>query len=185
AAADSLIPFRLRDQHDRLLTDGRFRIAALLVLWGDRRGADFMDAWAPLLADSLGEDEEAAGILDEALALVDETGERFFEAELWRLYGEYLWHGGGEPTEAEECFQRALAIAGRQRTRSLALRAATSLARLWSQQERGDEAAELLGETISSFNEGFDTPDVEDAQLLLESLHRSTVTALSVATQHE
>jgi adenylate cyclase len=145
----------------------------------------FLTYCLSLLADSLGEEEEAAGILDEALALVDETGERFFEAELWRLYGEYLWHGGGEPTEAEECFQRALAIAGRQRTRSLALRAATSLARLWSQQERGDEAAELLGETVSSFNEGFDTPDVEDAQLLLESLHRSTVTALSVATQHE
>ncbi len=55
AAADStgLITFRLKDQHDRLHTDARYRQAPLLVLWSDRRGADFMDAWAPLLADSL------------------------------------------------------------------------------------------------------------------------------------
>ena len=53
AAATDLIPFRLKDQHDRLQTDARYRGAPLLVLWADRRGADVMDAWAPLLADSL------------------------------------------------------------------------------------------------------------------------------------
>ncbi len=52
-ATGTLIPFRLKDQHDRLLTDARFGHAALLVLWGDRKGSEAMDAWAPLLADSL------------------------------------------------------------------------------------------------------------------------------------
>ena len=53
AAATDLIPFRIKDQRDRLQTDARYRGAPLLVLWADRKGADVMDAWAPLLADSL------------------------------------------------------------------------------------------------------------------------------------
>lgn len=145
----------------------------------------FLTYCLAVLADALAEDDEASRILDQALALVEETGERFFEAELWRLRGEYLWRNGRKPSEAQECFQRALAIAQRQGATSLALRAATSLARLWSQQERGDEASDLLDKELSLFTEGFNTPDVHDAQLLLESLRRSNLSACGVPVGHE
>ena len=87
------------------------------------------------------------------------------------LRGELLLRQGPRPTweEAEACFQQALAIA-RQQAKSLELRAAMSLARLWQQQGKGAEAYELLAPIYGWFTEGFDTADLQEAKALLEEL---------------
>ena len=97
---------------------------------------------------------------------------RWWEAELYRLRGELLlqqlrWHS---QEEAEACFQQALAVARRQQAKSLELRAAMSLSRLWQQQGKRDEARELLAPIYGWFTEGFDTADLQEAKALLEEL---------------
>src|SRR5207245_4025813 len=96
---------------------------------------------------------------------------RFYEAELYRLKGELLLqHATGGSDEAETCFQQALDVARRQEAKSLELRAATSLARLWQQQGQRQEAHDLLAPVYHWFTEGFDTADLKDAQALLDAL---------------
>ena len=96
---------------------------------------------------------------------------RWWEAELYRLKGELLLqHAVAQPGEAEACFQQALAVARRQQAKSLELRAAMSLGRLWQQQGRRTEARALLAPVYGWFTEGFDTADLQDAQILLEEL---------------
>ena len=112
-------------------------------------------------------------MLAEALAAVESTGERFYEAELDRLKGECLLRqvaNQPSPQEAEACFQQALATAHRQQARSLELRAAMSLGRLWQQQGKRDEARALLAPIYGWFTEGFDTADLQEAKVLLEAL---------------
>ncbi|MGB3716114.1 MAG: hypothetical protein WA996_16945, partial [Candidatus Promineifilaceae bacterium] len=123
-----------------------------------------------ILAASLGDDEEVGQVLDEATDLVEETGERFFEAELHRLRGEFLCQRGVDPTKVEKCYRQALDIARRQQAKSLELRAATSLARLWQRQGIGQEARQLLAEAYSWFTEGFETRDLKEARKLLQEL---------------
>jgi predicted ATPase len=118
----------------------------------------------------VGHVEEGLAALAEALTIVDATGGRKEEAELYRLKGELLWQAGTGPEEAETCFQQALAIAGRQQAKSLELRAAMSLARLWRQQGKWDEARELLAPIYRWFTEGFDTADLQEARQLLAEL---------------
>jgi predicted ATPase len=109
--------------------------------------------------------------LAEALVLVETTGERWYEAELYRLRGElWLQHTMAEPGEAEACFQQALIIARRQQAKSWELRAATSLSRLWQCQGKRATAHELLAPIYGWFSEGFDTADLQDAKTLLEEL---------------
>jgi predicted ATPase len=117
----------------------------------------------------VGEVGKALDLLDEALGLVDESGEHCWEAELHRLKGELLLMKE-EQAEAEACFQRALDVARRQRARSWELRAATSLGRLWQKQGKRDQARELLQETFGWFTEGFDTVDLKEARALLDAL---------------
>jgi predicted ATPase len=102
---------------------------------------------------------------------VEQQEERFWEAEVWRLRGVLLLRQPGTPpAEAEACFQRALDIARRQEAKSLELRTAMSLARLWQQQGKDAEARELLGSIYGWFTEGFDTADLQDAKVLLAAL---------------
>ena len=114
-----------------------------------------------------------------ALTAVHNTGERYYEAELHRLKGELLLAAGAgvgpvrEPppqTEAESCFRQALDVARRQEAKSLELRAALSLSRLWQQQGKRDAARELLAEVYGWFTEGFDTADLQEARALLAVL---------------
>jgi predicted ATPase len=72
--------------------------------------------------------------------------------------------------EAEECFLNAISIAQQQQAKSLELRAATSLARLWQQQGKKDEAHKLLSDVYNWFTEGFDTKDLQEAKALLDEL---------------
>jgi adenylate cyclase len=113
--------------------------------------------------------KEGLAAIDEALAFVEQTGERFWEAEIHRLKGELL-RLGGEDGPCESCFQTALDVASRQGALSLELRASTSLARLWKDTGRGREARPLLSDAYGRFTEGFDTPDLRDAKALLEAL---------------
>ena len=73
-------------------------------------------------------------------------------------------------SEAEACFHKAIEIARRQQAKSLELRAAMSLARLWQQQGKRDEAHQMLAEIYGWFTEGFDTKDLQEAKALLEEL---------------
>ena len=115
-------------------------------------------------------------MLAEALTLVDKTRERFYEAELYRLKGEltlqqFKVQGSTfKVDEAEECFLKAIEVARRQQAKSLELRAATSLARLWQQQGKTAEAHRMLSEIYNWFTEGFDTKDLQEAKELLEEL---------------
>ena len=117
-----------------------------------------------------GTEEEEQG-LTEALAVVSQTGERWVEAELYRLRGQLLLQQA-VPDEQHSaiCFQKALSIARNQQAKSFELRAATSLARLWQQQGKRQEARQLLGDVYNWFTEGFDTADLKDAKALLDEL---------------
>lgn len=117
-------------------------------------------------------DDEGVRLLDEALALAESTGERCYQAELYRLKGERLLartraRAGGEAARA--CFEQALATARRQEALSLELRAAMSLARLHREHGRHGAACDLVMPIYQRFNEGFDTPDLCDARDLLDS----------------
>jgi class 3 adenylate cyclase/predicted ATPase len=127
-----------------------------------------------LLAEAhgtMGQPETGLTMLTEALALVDKTGERWYAPELHRLKGELLLQQSSDnQAEAETCFHHALDIARSQQAKSLELRAATSLARLWHQQGKRQEAHDLLAPVYGWFTEGFDTPDLQEAKELLEVL---------------
>ena len=110
---------------------------------------------------------------------VDKSGERFYEAELYRIKGELTLQSQVQgPTsniegEAEKCFLKAIEVARHQRAKSLELRATTSLARLWQQQCKQREAHVLLSEIYGWFTEGFDTKDLQEAKVLLDELVRA------------
>jgi predicted ATPase len=100
-----------------------------------------------------------------------QTGERFYEAELHRVKGELLLiQTSGDEREAEACFENALQVAREQGAKSLELRAAMSLSRLWQKQGKRAEARELLGGVYGWFTEGFDTADLQAAKTLLDEL---------------
>jgi predicted ATPase len=119
----------------------------------------------------IGQAEEGLCLLAEALAWVDTTGERFYEAEVYRIKGELLLRQAvPDAPQVEACFQQALAVARHQQARSWELRAAMSLARLWQQQGKRAEARELLAPIYGWFTEGFDTADLQEAKALLDAL---------------
>jgi predicted ATPase len=150
-----------------------------------------------LLAEAYGNIEHPEGglsILAEALAAVECTSERYYEAELWRMKGELTlqkeargWRLETSPSsaqasspklqvsravgqEAEGSFLKAIEIAQYQQAKSLELRATVSLARLWRRQGKQHEARQGLAEIYNWFTEGFDTVDLKEAKALLEAL---------------
>ena len=123
------------------------------------------------IAQHAGDSAAALSLLQSALALAERTGERWFEAELHRLTGECLLaHQQDSGAAAEASFQRAIDAAREQQARLWELRAATSLARLWRDQNRRAEAQDLLAPIYGWFAEGFETPDLGDAKALLAAL---------------
>jgi tetratricopeptide (TPR) repeat protein len=118
--------------------------------------------------------EDGLAVIAEALALVERTGERVVEAEIWRVKGELLLKAaaGNAQAEAESCYHQAIDIARRQVAKSWELRATTSLARLWQKQGKTAEARQMLAEIYGWFTEGFDTADLKDATALLEELSK-------------
>ena len=139
---------------------------------------------------AIGRPEDGLQSVAEALALVDQTGERWYEAELYRLKGELLLSNDERgmmnderrtgqvesphhSAEAEACFHTALDVARQQEAKSWELRAATSLARLWQTQGKQDKAHDLLAPVYHWFTEGFDTADLKDTKALLDALEET------------
>jgi class 3 adenylate cyclase/predicted ATPase len=127
-----------------------------------------------LLADvaaQLGHTADGLQALAEAHTLVQQYEERWGEAEIYRLRGVLLLRQPVPPqAEAEAWLQRALDVARRQEAKSLELRAAMSLSRLWQQQGKQAEARALLAPIYGWFTEGFDTADLQEARALLDVL---------------
>ena len=130
--------------------------------------------WLALLAEAYGragQPEAGLQVLAEAVTLMATTEMRWSEAEMSRLQGELrLQLASPEVPQAEACFQQALEVARRQQAKSLELRAALSLSRLWQQQGKRQAARELLAPIYGWFTEGFDTTDLREAQVLLAEL---------------
>ena len=114
--------------------------------------------------------EDGLAAIDEALAESQARNERWWDAELHRTRGELLWARGTDMREVEAALALAREIAREQQARSLELRAATSLARLWNEQGRAHEARRLLEDIYGWFTEGFETPDLRRAHMLLARL---------------
>jgi class 3 adenylate cyclase len=184
--------------HHKGITEMRQGLAAHLAT-----GAElWQSCFLALLAETygkVGETEEGLTTLTKALAAAHKNGERFYEAELYRLKGTLTLQSKaslgqvrdksqasqgkfGVPNtqhpapstqaeaEAEACFLKAIEIARRQSAKSLELRAVMGLSRLWQQQGKKAEARQMLTETYNWFTEGFDTVDLKEAKVLLEEL---------------
>jgi predicted ATPase len=125
-----------------------------------------------LLAEAYGKAaqvEDGLTILDEALGLVQQTGERHDEANLYRLKGDLLLAlPEAHQADAEACLRQAIALARRQNAKSWELRAVLSLSRLYRRQGKEVEAHPMLAEIYGWFTEGFDTADLREARALLE-----------------
>jgi predicted ATPase len=157
-------------------------------------GAEIGSSWfLALLAETYGkagQGEEGLAVLAEALSMVNKTGERFYEAELYRLKGQltlqkfqvsgskfqvppnpqHLTPSPQAEAEAETYFQKAIEIARQQQAKALELRAVMSLSQLWQSQGKKAEAQQMLTEIVHWFSEGFDTPDLQGAKALLQEL---------------
>ncbi len=177
--------------------EGVAQMSQGLAAWRSMGAVVGQPGFLAMLAEAQGEAgqaEEGLRTLADGFALVAKTGERYYEVELYRLKGELTLQKGardwglgtgsaspqapslkpqvpsGVAQEAEECFLKAIEIAQRQQGKSLELRAAMSLARLWQRQGKITEARELLEEIYGWFTEGFDTKDLQDAAALLREL---------------
>jgi len=119
----------------------------------------------------IGQFDDAWRCIGEAMTAVETTRERWCEAEVHRTCGEIvLLSPNPDAAKAKAYFERALAVAREQKAKSWELRAAMSLARLWRDQGKRDEARELLAPVYTWFTEGFDTHDLEEAKALLDAL---------------
>jgi predicted ATPase len=134
----------------------------------------FAPYFRALLAEALGQvgqAEDGLDLLDEALAFIDKTGERFWEAEVHRLKGGLLLKCSmRNKAKAEAAYNQGIKIARQQEAKLLELRAATSLARLWGENKKRDEAQALLAPVYDWFTEGFDTADLKEGKVLLDEL---------------
>jgi predicted ATPase len=117
-----------------------------------------------------GQFDDASRGIAEALKTVETTKEKWSEAEIQRMAGEIALFGEPDAAKAETYFEHALAIARAQQAKSWELRAAKSMARLWRDQGKRDEAHDLLAPVYGWFTEGFDTLDLKEAKALLDTL---------------
>ena len=149
----------------RLITEGlaRYRVAGAVASF---------PWWLTHLAEAfstLGQPADGLSRLHEAEQFIEATDERYYEAEVQRVKGDLL-RMTGEHAQAAQSYRRALAVADRQNAKAHQLRAAMSMARLWRDQGKREEARELLAPVYGWFTEGFDTLDLKEAKALLEEL---------------
>jgi predicted ATPase len=128
-------------------------------------------SWLAVAQSRAGHFDDAWRCIDEAITLTERTNERWFEAEAHRIAGEIaLMSPERREAKAETFFERGLAVARRQQAKSWELRAAMSMARLWRDQGKRNEARDLLAPVYGWFTEGFDTLDLKEAKTLLDEL---------------
>src|SRR5262249_20165472 len=144
---------------------------ALAISTGNRGGIPGILAGLADGQRAAGQHADALGTVETGLAVATATGQHFVDAILHRQKGELLLATDpASSAEAETLFCRALDIARAQEAKSLELRAATSLARLWLRQGKRAEARALLAPVYAWFTEGFDTGDLVEAKALIEEL---------------
>jgi predicted ATPase len=135
-------------------------------LWMPVHLAHLISAYA-----DVGRFDDAQRCIDEAMALMQQTKERWYEPDIHRIAGEVaLRSSDPDPGRAEALFTQALDVARAQQAKSFELRAATSLARLWHEQGRSDEARDLLAPIYNWYSEGFNTHDLRQAKGVLERI---------------
>jgi tetratricopeptide (TPR) repeat protein len=152
--------------------EGIKQLRSGLTDWSATGARVFLTQWFGFLAEAhikASEFDDALTALDHATEIAAATGESHYQAELYRLRGVVLAKTG-EGTEATSWLHQAIDKARSQQAKSLELRAATSLARLWRDQGKHAEAHELLGPVYGWFTEGLDTADLKDAKALLDEL---------------
>jgi predicted ATPase len=162
----------LAEQHQREegLTQMQQGLTAFQATGGRLRLPYYLALLAEVYGHS-GQVEKGLHLLDKACADMQQTGEHFWEAEQHRLQAELrLAHSTADQTTAAAYLHQALEVARRQQAKSLELRAAVSLARLWQQQGKCAEAHALLAPVYHWFTEGFDTADLQEAKSLLDAL---------------
>jgi predicted ATPase len=149
-------------------------ITSGITAWRSMGGTVFSPWWLSCLARAyadLTRYDDAWRYIGEAMTLAETTKERWCEAEVYRMAGEIAMLSSELDTaKAEAHFERALAVARQQQAKSWELRAATSMARLWRDQGKRQQARELLAPVYGWFTEGFDTRDLKEAKALLEEL---------------
>ena len=155
-------------------SDAITMIPSGIAAWQSSGSVVFVPWYVAHMAKSmaeLGRFDEARQHMAEALAAIEKTGERWCESDVRRIAGEIALLGPEQDiSKAEAHFERALAIGREQQAKSWELRAAISLARLWRDQGKRDEARELLAPVYGWFTEGFDTLDLKKAKILLDEL---------------
>jgi predicted ATPase len=142
------------------------------------RNATGMTMWMPFFLSQLarahselGKFEDASRSIDEAITVLEATKEKWCEAEVYRTAGEItLLKPEPDPAKAEEYFTHALAVARDQQAKSWELRTAISMASLWRHHGKSDKASDLLASIYGWFTEGFDTRDLKEAKVLLDTL---------------
>lgn len=145
-----------------------------IPVWRSTGTRIYLPIWFSHLAMARGQlhqFDEASSHIGEAITAVETAGEKWYEAEVHRIAGEIaLMSPKQDAAKAEACFERALAVAREQQAKSWELRAAISMARLWREQGKRDEAREILAPIYCWFTEGFDTLDLKQAKALLDEL---------------
>jgi tetratricopeptide (TPR) repeat protein len=149
-------------------------ITSAIAAWRSTGSIMYLPSWLSNLAGAhadLGQLDEAWRCIGEAMSTIETTKERWFEAEVNRIAGEIVLKAPtADAAKAEAYFERALAVARAQQAKSLELRAAMSMARLWRDQGKREEARDLLAPVYNWFTEGFDTLDLKEAKKLLDEL---------------
>jgi predicted ATPase len=140
-----------------------------LRVMGTVSSSPFHFTWLAEGFAKLGQPAEGLKKLREAKELIEATDERYHEAEVHRLEGDLL-RALGDHLAANQSYSQALAVANRQNAKAIELRAAMSMARLWRDQGKRDEARDLLAPVYGWFTEGFDTCDLKEAKALLDEL---------------
>jgi predicted ATPase len=162
---------------DILTSIGKYPDAVQMISTGiDAEKATGATLWIPWFASSLasayaelGKFDDAWRWIGEAVSAAEITKEKWYEAEVNRIAGEIARKStNSNAAKSEAYFQRALAVARQQQAKSWELRAAMSLARLWRDQGKVQQAHELLAPVYRWFTEGFDTRDLKEAKALLE-----------------
>jgi predicted ATPase len=157
------------------IREGLAGIRQGLTLYRSTGGGAVVPLFLAILADSYrkaGHITAGLDTLTEVLALIEETGERWYDAEIHRLKGELLLLQGADEAEVERQYRQAMKVARQQSAKSLELRAAMSLSRLWQKQGKRKQAREVLEGIYGWFSEGFDTPDLKEAKTRLKELDR-------------
>ncbi len=147
---------------------GRDLAAAHELAWGNFRPS--LDLLAADILRAAGDEVQALALAQQTKVFVEDWSQHLLESEYHRVYAEILLATGASHGEIEASLARAIEIARRQNARCFELRAATSLARFWNDCGRRAEARDLLTPIYGWFTEGFDTPDLKEAKVLLDQI---------------